>query len=121
METDKVAKSSKLINAGNFIIGLLGWVIAHNLLFILFGVIFELSGPRKGRYAYVISLTIWVVVAIFIRLLVIKRRFWICSGVATTVIVNTLCWVLGWSPSIGENLLLSGLPFPYGLIWLLYG
>jgi len=80
----------------DFMIGIAGWFITYNLLFILFVTIFELLGLSKGMHAYVVSLAIWLVVAIFIRLLVIKRRFWICSGVATTVIINIqvppTCW-----------------------------
>jgi len=113
-------KRNKPIKAGNFFIGLFGWAITHNLLFILFLSLFNLfTDPKKDIYA--ISLTTWLVVVIVIRVLFIKKKFWIYWGIGTTILVNALLWIWGnyrvWS--LGKIILMAGLPYPLGQIYLL--
>ena len=110
-----------LINAGSLVSGFLGWVILGNLIF--FGLFKFVIVEVYIDYEYLvfgISLVIWLIAIITVRLLLLKRRTWILIGVLAAIILGAASWIVMLFEmryvTLLEFITLPIFPFPAGFL-----
>jgi hypothetical protein len=123
-EAGKLATNIVGINKGrDFAIGFFGWVIFHNIYFILVGrVIFSLSdvfgvSTKLLNSDAFVSIFLVLPVVIVPLVLIVMKKYWICIGSAIAILTTIGIWFfLGvferWT-------LLYLLPFPTGILMLM--
>jgi hypothetical protein len=93
---------------GGFASGFFGWFIIGNIIFIILGLISNLS-------LSLIALILFLLTAVASAVLFVKKRNWIAIGVLSAVGINAFAWLLIAPPVLGEFELLI-MPLPSGLL-----
>jgi hypothetical protein len=89
---------------GNLAIGFFGWILFHNIYFLLGG-LFDFFASDIGSLVFVISPFVIVLV-----LVVLTKKAWIGVGSVIAILTSTVIWV-----SLGYPILVFLFPFPVGL------
>ena len=108
---------NKIVTKRQIAIGFFGWVIFENLFFLILALSWTNLLRREDQLVWII---IWLPVIITALVLVVKKRYWVCFGIATAIILNLAAWVVFYALigylDLEELALVARIPFPAGML-----
>ena len=108
-----------LAKARDVAIGFFGWAIFSNCVFLLsWALIFALVVISMGQFDFFYLLYFMMWPLTILSILLLKRKFWICVGITSFVVLNAAWWTVRLS-GISTRILLEqvGVPLPAGLLF----
>jgi hypothetical protein len=97
---------NRLSPKGNFAIGFFGWIIFHNLLFVL---TINVAVPLFIALVFLGAVMLPIV-------LYIKKQNWVSTGIISAVIINAVLWIITTISSTSFSFWIVIFPFPIGAV-----
>jgi hypothetical protein len=109
-----------LIKVRDIALGFFGWLIFSNIVLLLIFYFEEEAFWDFNDVLISLSIVMWLSAIIAFRFLFVKKRIWVCFGIATNIIINIGYWIamlLTRSDiTLGQFIMLTSLPLPTGLL-----